>query len=503
MSSKRKNLDDELSDISSDEENIVQFASKNTKTKDKKNKKKEEGNPVIEEKNKKILSKKTKREKEEKNSDSDSDNTSEENEKKKNKKSAQNNYEKEEKKENKMKSKNKKNDKKKVEDSSEEEDKKEKNKNIKKEESKKEKKKKIIKEKSDSDESDSEKEIKNKNVENKSEEEENEDSNKAEKSDSEEEVKPKKKKKTKKVENSDDEENKKEKRQRKDKEEKEDNEDKEDKEDKEDNEDKEENDEPKLVKNELKEEEKKERKSYNSGTWPELFVNNLSYKTTEESLKNYFSKYGEVESTKIVYDKESGRSKGVGFCKFCDSSSAAEAIKDNDNLFLDGRPIAVSYSNDKKGSAKVRKSNFKGDKNYQGEKFSVFIGNLSFKTNEDGIKNLFEDCGKIIDIRIAKKEDGKPRGFAHVDFDSKEALENALEKNGYKLDGRELRIDITTNKPSSNKGVFGEHSYKKNKNLNNEENDIEKAKKTGKIINTGSKSQKIENSDDEDDDDDE
>ena len=214
-----------------------------------------------------------------------------------------------------------------------------------------------------------------------------------------------------------------------------------------------------MVKNELKEEEKKERKSYNSGTWPELFVNNLSYKTTEESLKNYFSKYGEVESTKIVYDKESGRSKGVGFCKFCDSSSAAEAIKDNDNLFLDGRPIAVSYSNDKKGSAKVRKSNFKGDKNYQGEKFSIFIGNLSFKTNEDGIKNLFEDCGKIIDIRIAKKEDGKPRGFAHVDFDSKEALENALEKNGYKLDGRELRIDITTNKPSSNKGVFGEHSF--------------------------------------------
>ena len=256
-----------------------------------------------------------------------------------------------------------------------------------------------------------------------------------------------------------------------------------------------------MVKNESKEEEKeKEKKSYNSGTWPELFVNNLSYKTTDESLKNYFSKYGEVESTKIVYDKESGRPKGVGFCKFCDASSAAEAIKDNDNLFLDGRPISVSYSNDKKGSAKVRKSNFKGDRNYQGEKFSVFIGNLSFKTNEDGIKNLFEDCGKIIDIRIAKTEEGRPRGFAHVDFDSNEGVLNALEKSGYKLDGRELRIDRTTNKPSNNKRTFGENSYKKFKNNKNEENDLTKAKKTGKIINTGSKSQKIENSDDDDDD---
>lgn len=256
------------------------------------------------------------------------------------------------------------------------------------------------------------------------------------------------------------------------------------------------------MKNEAKEEEKK---SYNSGTWPELFVNNLSYKTTEESLKNYFSKYGEVESTKIVYDKETGRPKGVGFCKFCDASSAAEAIKNNDILFLDGRPIAVSYSNDKKGSAKVRKSNFKGDRYYQGERFSIFIGNLSFKTNEDGIKNLLEDCGKIIDIRIAKTEEGKARGFAHVDFDSNDAVLNAIEKSGYKLDGRELRIDRTTNKPSNNKGVFGEHSYKKNKIKNNEviDIDIEKAKKTGKIINTGSKSQKIVNSDDDEEDEEE
>jgi RNA recognition motif-containing protein len=189
-----------------------------------------------------------------------------------------------------------------------------------------------------------------------------------------------------------------------------------------------------------------------------------------------------------------------------DPASVSEIIKDNDNLYIDGRPIAVSYSNDKKGSAKVKKSNFRGDRNYQGEKYSIFIGNLSFKTNEDGIKNVFEDCGKIIDIRIAKTAEGRPRGFAHVDFDSNDAVENALEKTGYKLDGRELRIDRTTNKPSTNKGVFGENSYKKIKNKKNEETtatDIEKAKKTGKIINTGAKSQKIEISDDADDEDDE
>ena len=489
MSSKKKNLDDELSDVSSEEENIVNFAKK-------------KGDKIKEKPKEKILSKKTKREQKESESDSDSS------EDKKNKKFKKEKKEKkpahdsddddeeiEEKKEDKKTNKNKK---KKEEQSESESDKKEK----------------IDNNEDDNDDSseDEKMEQKGKKVDNKQENKKKKIPNGKESSDDEEKssssekekIKPKQKnnnqkKKPNGKEKSDSDSEREEKSEKEEKREQEE-------EQKEDNE-------PKLVKNpnKSKEEESEEEengqkktKSYNSGTWPELFVNNLSYKTTDESLKKYFSKYGEVESTKIVYDKETGRPKGVGFCKFCDSSSAAKALADNDKLFLDGRPIAVSYSNDKKGSAKVRKSKFQGNKNYEGEKFSIFIGNLSFKTNEDGIKNLFEDCGNIIDIRIAKRPDGNPRGFAHVDFDSKEGMENALEKTGYRLDGRELRIDKTTNQPSANKKTFGENSYYKNKKKNNNENDeddLNKAKKTGKIINTGSKSQKIENSDDDSDDD--
>ena len=474
MSSKKKNLDDELSDVSSEEENIVNFAKKGEK------------NKKIENKEEKILSKKTKREKE-----SESDSESEKSEKNQNKKI---------KKDKTAHNSNEKNN--------------EENEEIKpkKNEHSKNKKKINIKDSSDSDEESDEdneekvkpkskNESKNKNEnkkEKKSESDSDSDSSKENKI-----IKPKEKKSKKLEKEEEEEEEEKEKKEEKKGSEKSEKSSEEEK-------DNNNNSEPKLVKNSNKEEEdlKKEKKSYNSGTWPELFVNNLSYKTTDSSLKKYFSKYGEVESTKIVVDKETGRPKGVGFCKFCDSESAAKALADNDNLFLDGRPLAVSYSNDKKGSAKVRKSKFQGDKNFSGEKFSIFIGNLSFKTNEDGIKNLFEDCGNIIDIRIAKRPDGNPRGFAHVDFDSKEAMENALEKTGYRLDGRELRIDKTTNQPSANKKTFGENSYYKYKKENKGEKeekdenniDIEKAKKTGKIINTGSKSQKIENSDSDSDD---
>lgn len=486
MSSKKKDLDNELSDVSSEEENIVKFAKK-------------KGDKTKINTKEKILSKKTKRDVKE-----ESDSESESSDNKKNKKLKKEEKKEKKKKEAKKSAHNSDDD----EDMNEEVEKVKDNKNNKNKKKKEEKSesdeeenndKKIINEEDEKEESDQkeeeEKDNKKKNK-TKKEESDDEDDSSSEKED---EVKPKSKNKIKPKEEKSESDS--------------------DKSEKEPKEEQEENSEPKLVKNPNKENEDSEQKeqeqekvdkkskSYNSGTWPELFVNNLSYKTTDESLKKYFSKYGEVESTKIVFDKETGRPKGVGFCKFCDSSSAAKALKDNDNLFLDGRPLAVSYSNDKKGSAKVRKSQFQGNKNYEGEKYSIFIGNLSFKTNEDGIKNLFEDCGNIIDIRIARRPDGNPRGFAHVDFDSKEGMEMALEKTGYRLDGRELRIDKTTNQPSANKKNFGENSYYKNKKKKNEDNnendneekDLAKAKKTGKIINTGSKSQKIEDSDDSDD----
>jgi len=467
MSSKKKKLDDELSDVSSEEENIVKFVKKNKNEKEK------------EKPSEKILLKKTKREKKEE-SDSDSDSISNGNQK----------YKKVKKEKIKENSDN-------DDDNSEEEEEKEKiniKKNNKNKKKKKDKQEESIseneKEKDEQDNDKNEKKLKNNNKDKNGKESDSDSS-----SENDNKVKPKQQTKSKK-------ETKKEKEKEEESDKDSDNLEKSEEDNKKDEKKEVENSEPKLVKNPNKSEEKEEKKmkSYNSGTWPELFVNNLSYKTTDESLKNYFSKYGEVESTKIVYDKETGRPKGVGFCKFCDSSSAAKALEDNDNLFLDGRPIAVSYSNDKKGSAKVRKSKFQGNKEYSGEKFSIFIGNLSFKTNEDGIKNLFEDCGNIIDIRIAKRPDGHPRGFAHVDFDNKEAMENALEKTGYLLDGRKLRIDKTTNQPSSNKKTFGENSYYKNKNKENKDDDLSKAKKTGKIINTESKSQKIENSDSDSDD---
>jgi RNA recognition motif-containing protein len=73
-----------------------------------------------------------------------------------------------------------------------------------------------------------------------------------------------------------------------------------------------------------------------------LYVGNLPYSATEDSLKETFSRFGTVESVAIITDRDTGRSKGFGFIELATSQEAAEAIGKMDGAELDGRTIKVS-----------------------------------------------------------------------------------------------------------------------------------------------------------------
>merc|ERR1740128_549702 len=62
-----------------------------------------------------------------------------------------------------------------------------------------------------------------------------------------------------------------------------------------------------------------------------VFVGNIPYGVTEEQLKDIFSEAGPVVSFRIVYDRETGRPKGFGFCEFKDVDSAQTAMRSPKN----------------------------------------------------------------------------------------------------------------------------------------------------------------------------
>ncbi len=75
-----------------------------------------------------------------------------------------------------------------------------------------------------------------------------------------------------------------------------------------------------------------------------IFVAKLSYNTSESTLLGAFEAYGEVNSAKIILDRETGRSKGFGFVEMPNDDEAKQAIAGLNDSEMDGRTIVVKES---------------------------------------------------------------------------------------------------------------------------------------------------------------
>ncbi len=73
-----------------------------------------------------------------------------------------------------------------------------------------------------------------------------------------------------------------------------------------------------------------------------LFVGNLSFNTTEESLKAAFQEFGEVVEARLMTERETGRSRGFAFVEMATGEAATKAIEEMNGALLDGRPLRVN-----------------------------------------------------------------------------------------------------------------------------------------------------------------
>ena len=78
-----------------------------------------------------------------------------------------------------------------------------------------------------------------------------------------------------------------------------------------------------------------------------IYVGNLSYRMTDDDLEKLFSSYGSVSASKIVIDRETGRSKGFGFVEMPNQGEGDEAIRQLDGKDVEGRNIKVNVAKPK------------------------------------------------------------------------------------------------------------------------------------------------------------
>jgi len=92
-----------------------------------------------------------------------------------------------------------------------------------------------------------------------------------------------------------------------------------------------------------------------------IFVANLNFKVDDGGLQSLFEEYGAVTSSKVIIDRETGKSKGFGFVEMPDYNNAMEAIEKLDGLDHLGKRIVVKKARPKKPS---------GQGNYQNNSYN-------------------------------------------------------------------------------------------------------------------------------------
>lgn len=78
-----------------------------------------------------------------------------------------------------------------------------------------------------------------------------------------------------------------------------------------------------------------------------LYVGNLPFSTTEDDLRGLFEPHGEVQSTAVVMDRDTGRSRGFGFVEMSDNAAAQAAIAALNGQQINGRALVVNEARPK------------------------------------------------------------------------------------------------------------------------------------------------------------
>ncbi|KAL4492117.1 hypothetical protein ABPG73_003065 [Tetrahymena malaccensis] len=190
----------------------------------------------------------------------------------------------------------------------------------------------------------------------------------------------------------------------------------------------------KVEKNEVEEESTEGDKFSN-----EVIVKGLSFDADENDIGNYLDeKCGSIIRVNILKN-EQGCSKGIAFVSFETEEGCNKAVELNNSDFM-GRYIIIEKTNPKT----ERPTHLNNDE----ESKTIFVGNLSFKTDKETIKKFFSSCGKVADACIAEAE-GKSRGFGFVEFEDRSCVENALKKVGEQIDGRPIKVEVMASRDNN------------------------------------------------------
>ncbi|KAJ9189536.1 hypothetical protein P3X46_000817 [Hevea brasiliensis] len=187
-----------------------------------------------------------------------------------------------------------------------------------------------------------------------------------------------------------------------------------------------------------------------------VFAYQISLKADERDVYEFFSRAGKVRDVRLIMDRNSRRSKGVGYIEFYDVMSVPMAIALSGQPLL-GQPVMVKPSEAEKNlvqSTTVVNAGSGGlISPYSGGARRLYVGNLHFNITEDLLRQVFEPFGTVELVQLPSDETGHCKGFGFVQFARLEDARNALNLNGQvEIAGRPIKVSTVTDQTGMQEG---------------------------------------------------
>ncbi|KAL5990331.1 hypothetical protein ACLOJK_011229 [Asimina triloba] len=149
-----------------------------------------------------------------------------------------------------------------------------------------------------------------------------------------------------------------------------------------------------------------------------LYFGNLPYNCDSSQLAGIIQEYGSPEMIEVLYDRDTGRSRGFAFVTMSSIEDCHAVIEKLDGSEYGGRMLRVNFSDKPKPKVPL----------YPETEYKLFVGNLSWSVTSEALSEAFQQYGNVVGARVLFDGDtGRSRGYGFVCYSSQEEMDAAIE----------------------------------------------------------------------------
>lgn len=188
-----------------------------------------------------------------------------------------------------------------------------------------------------------------------------------------------------------------------------------------------------------------------------VYVKNINPESTDEEFRELFAKYGDITSSSLARDQETGKNRGFGFVNFVSHEAAAKAVDELNGNDFKGQDLYVGRAQKKHEREEELRRSYEAARQEKAQKYqgvNLYVKNLADDIDDEKLRSMFSDYGPITSAKVMRDTVVESDGEEKEDKD-KENQKEVEESTGSSEESGEQKSDKKGEKKFGKSKGFG------------------------------------------------